>query len=151
MNKPPIAVHGAATGWIENGTHVFPLRVYYEDTDAAGIVYYATYMRFIERGRSEYLRAADVLHREIAAGAVPLAWAVKRMTVEYIKPAHLDDELHVRTRPTDIGGARIKLVQEVRRGEQILLTAEVEVCLVSDGRPQRIPPDIRARLEAIAR
>jgi acyl-CoA thioester hydrolase len=147
MNRP----HDAATGWVENGTHVFPLRVYYEDTDFAGVVYYATYLRFIERGRSEFLRAAGVLHREIAKGEVPLIWAVRRMTVEYLKPALLDDALIVRTRPTDMSGARIKLAQDVRRDDQVLLTADVEVCLISGGKPQRIPPDIRARLEKIAR
>jgi acyl-CoA thioester hydrolase len=143
--------NGPATGWIESGAHVFPLRVYYEDTDFSGVVYYANYLKFIERGRSEFLRAADVLHREIASGEVPLAWAVKRMTIEYIKPAHLDDVLHVRTRPTEMGGARITLAQEVRRGETLLLTADVEVCLISDGRPQRIPAEIRAKLEAVVR
>lgn len=142
--------HDAATGWIENGAHVFPLRVYYEDTDFAGVVYYANYLKFIERGRSEFLRAADVLHRAIASGEMALAWAVKRMTVEYIKPAHLDDALIVRTRPTGMSGARIRLAQEVRRGDDLLLTADVEVCLVSGGKPQRIPAGIRAKLEKLS-
>jgi acyl-CoA thioester hydrolase len=135
---------------MENGAHVFPLRVYYEDTDFSGVVYYATYMRFIERGRSEFLRAGGVLHQEIATGAVPLAWAVRRMSVEYLKPALLDDALLVRTRPTDMSGARIKLAQEVRRGADLLLTADVEVCLVSSGKPQRIPADIRTKLEKVS-
>jgi acyl-CoA thioester hydrolase len=81
---------------------------------------------------------------------VPLIWAVRRMTVEYLKPALLDDALIVRTRVTDMSGARIKLAQDVRRGDQILLTADVEVCLISNGKPQRIPADIRARLEKIS-
>jgi acyl-CoA thioester hydrolase len=143
--------HDAATGWIENGAHVFPLRVYYEDTDFAGVVYYANYLKFIERGRSEFLRAANVLHREIAAGEVPLVWAVKRMTVDYSKPAHLDDVLHVHTRPAEMGGARITLAQDVRRGDDLLLSAVVDVCLIADGRPRRIPADIRAKLEKILR
>ena len=140
---------GPASGWIEEGAHVFPLRVYYEDTDFSGLVYHATYLKFMERGRSEFLRAAGVLHQELAAGHEPMMWAVRRIAVEYEKPARLEDSLIVRTRPGDISGARIRLRQEIHRGAETLVTADVEVCLVGKGRARRIPENIREQLEKL--
>jgi acyl-CoA thioester hydrolase len=135
---------------MENGVHVFPLRVYYEDTDFSSAVYHASYLRFMERGRSEYLRAANVLHRDLAAKTEPLGWMVRRLSIDYLKSARVEDELLVRTRALDIGGARVRVGQEIRRGGETLITAEVEVCLVSGGKPQRIPADIRARLQNLS-
>lgn len=139
-----------ASGWVENGAHVFPLRVYYEDTDASGVVYHAAYLEFMERGRSEFLRAAGVLHQELTSGAEPLMWTVRRIAVEYLKPARLDDSLIVRTRLLEVGGARVRLGQEIRRGSESLITGDVEACLVSGGKPRRIPEDIRARMEKLS-
>jgi acyl-CoA thioester hydrolase len=139
-----------ASGWMEKGAHVFPLRVYYEDTDASGVVYHAAYLEFMERGRSEYLRAAGVLHQELTSGAEPLMWTVRRIVVEYLKSARLDDSLIVRTRLLEIGGARVRLGQEIRRGSESLITGDVEACLVSAGKPRRIPEDIRARMEKLS-
>ena len=128
------------------GVHVFPLRVYYEDTDFSGRVYFANYLKFMERGRSEFLRELGVLHQDMASRE-SMTWAVKRVTVDYLKPALLEDSLTVHTRALDIGGARVKLAQDVRRGGEILVTSEVEVCLIADGKPRRIPAAIRAKLE----
>jgi len=136
-----------ASGVIEHGTHILPLRVYYEDTDFSGSVYHATYLKFLERGRSEYLRALGVLHQHLAARE-QTTWAVKRLTIEYLKPARLEDSVTVHTHRGEVKGARVLIRQEIHRGHDVLVTADVEVCLVSGGKPQRISADIRARLES---
>ena len=122
------------------------LRVYYEDTDLAGIVYYANYLKFIERGRSEWVRARGVdqgaLKREHG-----IVFAVRRVEADYLRPAHFDDELTVRTRLVEMGGAKIVVSQEVLRGEERLFAAEVVlVCLSDAGHAARIPAHVRAAL-----
>ncbi len=127
--------------------HHFPLRVYYEDTDLAGIVYYANYLKFIERGRSEYVRALGIDQVELKEGR-GLVFAVRRVEADYLSPARFDDRLEVLTAIGQIGGARLVMAQRVMRGEEILFTAQVTLVLMSlEGRPVRIPADIRARLE----
>ena len=127
--------------------HRFPLRVYYEDTDLAGIVYYANYLKFIERGRSEYVRALGIDQVELKEGR-GLVFAVRRVEADYLSPARFDDRLEVLTAIGQIGGARLVMAQRVMRGEEILFTAQVTLVLMSlEGRPARIPADIRARLE----
>ena len=123
--------------------HLFDIRVYYEDTDLAGIVYYANYLKFIERARSEYVRALGLdqgaLQRE--AG---LVFAVRRIEADYLAPARFDDVVTVETRVRQVTGARIVLDQSVRRGAQALFDATVTlVMLRADGQPARIPADIR--------
>jgi acyl-CoA thioester hydrolase len=127
-------------------THTFSVRVYYEDTDLAGIVYYANYLKFIERARSEWVRALGVdqgrLRREEG-----IVFAVRRVEADYLKPARFDDELTVMTRPAGATGARIQLEQEVTRGGERLFVALVTlVCLTDTGAPARIPAEIRQRL-----
>jgi acyl-CoA thioester hydrolase len=127
-------------------SHTFPIRVYYEDTDLAGIVYYANYLKFIERGRSEWVRALGVdqgqLKRE--EGVV---FAVRRVEADYLKPARFDDELTVVTRPLGASGARIQLEQEVLRAGERLFTAQVTlVCLTEAGHAARLPADLRRTL-----
>ncbi len=137
------------SGWFENGAFFFPIRVYYEDTDFSGVVYHANYLRFMERARSEFLRSADVRHQGLLKAEEPLAWVVRRMVLDFAKPARVDDSLVVRTTPQEITGARMKLRQEVLRGETLLLSAEVEVCVITlDGKPRRIPDSVRVKLEA---
>ncbi len=127
--------------------HRFPLRVYYEDTDLAGIVYYANYLKFIERGRSEYVRALGIDQVELKEGR-GLVFAVRRVEADYLSPARFDDRLEVLTAIGQIGGARLVMAQRVMRGEEALFTAQVTLVLMSlEGRPARIPADIRARLE----
>ena len=137
--------HEPAAGLIEAGIHVLPLRVYYEDTDFSGSVYHATYLKFLERGRSEYLRALGVLHQELAARE-QTTWAVKRIAVDYRRPAQLEDAITVHTHRGNVEGARVHIRQEIHRGHDILVTADVEVCLVAGGKPRRIPNDVRAKL-----
>lgn len=124
------------------------IRVYYEDTDLAGIVYYANYLKFIERGRSEWVRALGVDQGALRAEA-GIVFAVRRVEADYLKPAHFDDLLTVTTALVEIGGARIVLDQEVRRGDERLFVARVVlVCLSDAGCAVRVPADVRARLMA---
>ena len=127
-------------------THTFQIRVYYEDTDLAGIVYYANYLRYIERARTEWVRAYGIdqgrLKREEG-----IVFAVRRIEADYLRPAKFDDELVVITRPAAASGARILLEQEVMRGGERLFAALVTlVCLTETGAPARIPAEIRQRL-----
>ncbi len=126
--------------------HRFPCRVYYEDTDLAGIVYYANYLKFIERGRSEWVRALGidqiVLRRDLG-----IVFAVRHLAADYLKPARFGDDLMVTTQALAVTGARIELEQEVWREEERLFRAAVTlVCLGPAGQAGRIPPDLRARL-----
>ena len=129
--------------------HTHHLRVYYEDTDLAGIVYYANYLKFIERGRSEFLRDAGIdqgtLKRE--AGVV---FAVRRVSIDYIAPAVFDDWLTVTTAITRVSGARVTLAQNVLRGGDTLVRAEVIIAaLRENGRPARMPEALRAALSGV--
>lgn len=127
------------------GPHRFALRVYYEDTDLAGLVYYANYLKFIERARSEWVRDCGVDQTTLrAAGRV---FAVRRLTADFLSPARFDDLLEVRTEVTGFSGARIHLHQEVCRDEKPLFRATVDlVCLTDQGLASRIPADIRQKL-----
>ncbi|MGB3147279.1 MAG: tol-pal system-associated acyl-CoA thioesterase [Paracoccaceae bacterium] len=127
-------------------THRHPIRVYYEDTDLAGIVYYANYLKFIERARSEWVRAQGVDQARLKRDE-GLVFAVRRIEADYLRPARFDDELEVLTRPASATGARIHLEQEVICRGEVLFTAQVTlVCLTDTGRAARLPPDIRQRL-----
>lgn len=127
-------------------THRHPVRVYYEDTDLAGIVYYANYLRFIERARTEWVRSLGVDQTALKA-AQGIVFAVRKVDADYLKPAKFDDQLEVTTDLLTLGGARIELRQEVWRGGERLFTALVVlVCLQDDGHPARIPAEVRSAL-----
>lgn len=127
-------------------THRFSLRVYYEDTDLAGIVYYANYLRFIERARTEWVRGLGIDQKALRE-AEGIVFAVRRVEADYLHPAKFDDELVVETSPTVVTGARIILHQEVKRGEQVLFSAQVTVVALSEtGHPARLPANIRLQL-----
>ena len=141
--------HEPTGGWIDGQSHLLPIRVYYEDTDFSGVVYHASYLRFMERGRSEFLRSSGLRHQGMLAAEEPLVWVVRRMVIDFGKPARVDDALIVRTRIREVTGARMKLAQAVLRDEEELVAAEVEACTITlDGRLRRIPDEIRSRLEA---
>lgn len=126
--------------------HRFPVRVYYEDTDLAGIVYYANYLRFIERARTEWARGLGVDQVALKAEA-GIVLAVRRVEADYLAPARFDDALEVRTALQSVSGARIVLAQSVWRGGALLFDAVVTlVALQADGRPARLPPALRAAL-----
>lgn len=130
-------------------THSHAVRVYYEDTDLAGIVYYANYLKFIERGRSEWVRERGVDQTALKSDQ-GIVFAVRKVDADYLKPARFDDELQVTTELLALGGARIELRQEVWRGADRLFTAHVVlVCLADTGQPARIPPEVRAALQPI--
>lgn len=124
------------------GTHLFSLRVYYEDTDLAGIVYYANYLKFIERARSEWVRALGVDQRAMKADGV--VFAVRRVEADYLAPAQYDDVLEVETSVEDTRPARLVVRQVIRRGDRVLFVALVTiVCLGANGKPVRLPAAIR--------
>jgi acyl-CoA thioester hydrolase len=143
-------VSGPTSGAIVDGRHVLPLRVYYEDTDAAGIVYYANWLRFLERGRTELLRLLGHQH-SVLAEERGVNWVVRRCTVDYLKPARLDDIVDVITSCGELRGASLDMQQETRRGGETLVRAEVVVaCMGANGRPTRLPQGLRSALAQVA-
>ncbi len=131
--------------------HQFPVRVYYEDTDAAGIVYYANYLKFAERARTEMMRDLGFEHERMRREH-DLALAVRRCTVDYLLPAKLDDALVIATTVLAAAGAALELEQEVRRGDAVLARLALRIaCLNSAGRPRRLPPALAAAAQRISR
>jgi len=126
--------------------HELAVRVYYEDTDFSGRVYHASYLRFMERGRTEWLRALGYEHGALA-GEQHVVFAVRRLAIEYLAPAAIDDLLRIETRVAAVRGAAIDFAQTVARGGLTLATATILVAVLRDGRPMRIPPALRALLE----
>jgi acyl-CoA thioester hydrolase len=123
--------------------HTLPLRVYYEDTDAAGIVYHANYLKFAERGRTEMLRSLGFGHRRLGQES-GVGFAVRRCLVDYLAPARLEDALVVDTTLADIGAATLQVRQQIRRGGELLADLDILVaCIGSDGRPRRLPSALR--------
>ena len=130
----------------EAGTHTLPVRVYYEDTDFSGFVYHASYLRFLERGRTELLRERAGDQSELHREARGLVFVVRRMSLDFAKPARMDDMLAVLTRTVALRGASMQLAQQVRRGEDLLVAADVTVACVRDGRAIRLPDALRRAL-----
>ena len=140
MNK---SSSGAST----DGIHIYPVRVYYEDTDAAGIVYYANYLKYAERARTELLRDLGTENARLME-TEGLAFAVRRCEVDFFKPARLDDLLSVETRLIDVGGASLVADQRVKRDNAELVRMELKLaCMSLDGRPARLPAAVKTRLE----
>jgi acyl-CoA thioester hydrolase len=136
-------------GRMDGVTHLLPVRVYFEDTDFSGLAYHGSYVRWCERGRSDWLRLLGLQHNELFAGAPggeAAAFVVRRLEIDYLKPARIDDALEVSTTCVELSTARIMLDQQVRRGNAILARARVLVVLVSEaGRPLRLPQSLRDR------
>ena len=134
-------------GEIRDGRHVMSVRVYYEDTDFSGMVYHASYLRFMERGRTNYLRllGADqrALFEETEKEAPGFAFVVRSMQIEFRKAARMNDVLEVITTPHEVRGASVTLDQRVMRGDDVLIEARVQVAFVSGGRARRIPEALR--------
>ena len=124
--------------------HRLLARVYYADTDFSGVVYHARYLEFLERGRSDYLRLAGVRHTELLEGqrGEKIVWIVRRMEIDFIRPARMDDVLTIDTRTEKISGARIFMAQEIRRGDEALIAAKVEAAIIGEnGHPKRFPKE----------
>ena len=145
------------SGVIRDGAHFYPVRVYYEDTDAAGLVYYANHFKYAERARTELLRVAG-FEQERMRQETGLVFVVRHCTADYRAAARLDDDLVVETRVTGAGAATLELAQEIRRGDAVLVALDFRIaCLGRAGRPQRLPPppppssDASGSLEMAAR
>ncbi len=124
-------------------THEFPIRVYYEDTDMGGVVYHANYLRYIERARSDWVR--NLGNDQNAMREAGVVWVVRRVEAEYLASAKFDDELVVETELVAITGVRLTMAQVIRRGSDTIFRASVTaVCVGSNGRPMRLPAEIRA-------
>ncbi len=139
-------------GSISDGKHTQAVRVYYEDTDFSGVVYHASYLRFMERGRTNYLRLIGADHRamfEQAEKEAPgFAFVVRHMSIDFKKPAHMDDVLTILTTPEEVKGASVILHQKVMRGDDLLVEARVQVAFVSGGRARPIPKPLRVAMKA---
>ncbi|GEP00761.1 tol-pal system-associated acyl-CoA thioesterase [Methylobacterium haplocladii] len=133
-------------GTLGDGVHRLPLRVYYEDTDFSGFVYHASYLRFMERGRTELLRSLAGDQSDLHRDARGLVFVVRKMTLDFLKAARMDDLLDVLTWSSELRGASMHLSQEVRRDGQTLTRADVVVACVRDGRAIRLPDSIRRSL-----
>ena len=139
-------------GELRDGKHTQPVRVYYEDTDFSGVVYHASYLRFMERGRTNYLRLIGADHRALfdqaKAEAPGFAFVVTHMSIDFKRPAFKDDVLTIVTLPEEVKGASVMLGQKVLRGEDLLVGARVQVAFVSGGRARPIPKALRTAMKA---
>ena len=139
------------SGHIEDAEHVLPIRVYYEDTDAAGIVYYANYLKYAERARTEMLRLMGVQQTELRRDH-GVAFAVRACSIDYRRPARLDDLLEVRSHLRALGGATAEAGQVISRDGAPLVTLEVRLaCVRDDGKPARMPGHLRDALSGYCR
>lgn len=132
------------SGRLTQNGHQLVQRVYYEDTDFSGLVYHARYLHFLERGRTDYLRCLGCQQSDLlAADEEGLVFVVHRMEIDFKQPARMDDILTVLTSTEKAGGAKMVLVQEIRRGEALMIAAKVVVAVINrNGRPRRLPENI---------
>ncbi len=130
-------------------TFDFPLRVYFEDTDASGVVYHAHYVKFLERARTEWLRYLGFSNSELERKH-KMNWVIAEIAVEFLKPARLDDSINISVAIENLGRVRCTFHQEIRRGEELLVKARVLVATVSADsfKPIEIPADLRKKMEA---
>jgi acyl-CoA thioester hydrolase len=142
----------ALDGELRNGRHTMPVRVFYEDTDFSGVVYHASYLRFMERGRTNYLRLIGADHRALfeqtEKEAPGFAFVVRSMTIGWLRPAKMDAVLAIVTSPEEVKGASITLKQQCFRGDELLCDASVRVAFISGGRAKPIPKPLRIAMKA---
>jgi len=135
-------------GRFEGRVHLLPVRVYYEDTDFTGLVYHGNYVRYFERGRSDFLRMAGVSHSDLLVGDSPNAFVVTRMEIDFRLPARIDDALLVNTTYDSAKGPRLFITQKITRDGALIAQAVVEAaCISLDGRPRKPPPGLVDRLK----
>lgn len=139
-------------GRIDAGTHILPIRVYFEDTDFTGVVYHAAYLKWAERGRSDYVRLLGIHHNDLAEpkdGSEPAAFVVRHLEIDYLRPARIDDLLEVHTSCAEVGGATLMLNQNICRDGTVLANLKVKIVLVShQGKPMRLGKMITEALSA---
>lgn len=134
-------------GRFEGKTHVLPISIYYEDTDLSGVVYHANYLRYMERGRTEFFRLAGISKMAGLDEDEPTAWAIRSIAVAYHRPARLDDAVTVHTILTALSGARMKAVQKVMCGDLLLVEARIEACITTlTGKARRLPKNVMQTL-----
>jgi acyl-CoA thioester hydrolase len=133
---------------LDGRCHRLPVRIYYEDTDFTGLVYHANYLRYFERGRSDFLRVAGVDHSALLQTDPPTAFTIIAINLNFLKPARVDDALVVETRLAALGGPRLTFLQSLHKGEEMLARATVEACCIGlTGRPKKPPPELSAALK----
>jgi acyl-CoA thioester hydrolase len=146
MSPPPNGEEPTA-GWLEGREHVLPVRIYYEDTDFTGMVYHANYLRYFERGRSDFFRVAGISHTELLALDEPTAFTITRIEVDYRRAARVDDALLVRTTYDAVQGARLLVSQRIVRGDTLIAEARLQaVCIDLRGRAKRPPAGMVEKL-----
>ena len=134
-------------GVFDGKTHILPISIYYEDTDLSGMVYHANYLRYMERGRTEFFRMAGISRARLE-DEEPTAWTLRRVGIEFLRPARLDDQIAVHSVLTEVSGARIKVLQRVKCGETLLVEGRIEACITTlTGKPRRLPKNV---LETLA-
>jgi len=139
------AAQGA--GHFEGKVHILPIRIYYEDTDLSGVVYHANYLRFMERGRSEFFRSVGIARLAQLEAPEPTAWTLRKIELEYVRPARLDDLIDVYTRATALTGTRMTAEQNIFCKGALLTRGRVEACIMTlEGKPRRIPQSVRDKL-----
>ena len=135
------------SGRFDGALHRFPVRVYYEDTDAGGVVYHSNYLRWFERARTEVLRLLGIVQSETGEGI----YAVADLAIRYLAPARLDDAVTIETRALEIGAASVRMGQRALKGEQLLADATIRIGFVGpDGRPKRQPAEWRAKFDVFS-
>lgn len=140
MTAASLAKDSPTAGRFEGREHILPIRVYYEDTDFTGVVYHANYIRYFERGRSDFLRLAGVSHSDLLERHDPAAFVVTRMEIDFKRPARIDDALRVITTYDAVKGARISVSQRITCGETLIAQAQVSAaCISLDGKPRKPP------------
>jgi acyl-CoA thioester hydrolase len=138
-------------GTITRGIHRLTLRVYYEDTDFSGFVYHANYLKFCERARSDFMRILGVDQNAMISDEKAMAFVIRRMVCEFLRPARFDDVLEIESKFDTVAGARFSGHQRVLRGEDVLFTADVTAVLIDGrGRPKRLPPEMIAKFPGIS-
>jgi acyl-CoA thioester hydrolase len=136
-----------SAGWLVGREHQLPVRIYYEDTDFTGVVYHANYLRYFERGRSDFFRLVGVSHSSLLEQPAPSAFTVTRITVDFKRAARIDDALLVRTTYDAVKGPRLFISQRITRAEELIATALVEAaCIDLSGRAIRPPPGLKEAL-----
>ena len=134
-------------GAFDGKTHVLPISIYYEDTDLSGMVYHANYLRYMERGRTEFFRLSGISKMAGLEEEEPTAWTIRSVQMDYYRPARLDDLVHVRTALIGLSGARMKAIQRVTCGETLLVKGRIEACITTlTGKPRRLPKNLHQTL-----
>ncbi|ODT89269.1 tol-pal system-associated acyl-CoA thioesterase [Phenylobacterium sp. SCN 70-31] len=129
-----------SAGWLEGREHFLPVRIYYEDTDFTGMVYHANYLRYFERGRSDFFRMVGIRHAELLEQEQPTAFTIVRMEIDYRRAARVDDALLVRTTYDEVRGPRLLVSQQIARGDELIAEAHVQaVCIDLRGRARKPP------------